>query len=67
VAAYLDEVEREAERARDMYDLVLIPGLEVSDNRADADDSAHALALGLRRFVWVGARDRRDCGVRHCR
>jgi hypothetical protein len=51
--AYLEELEREAERARDAYDLILVPGLELTDNRPDPDDSAHALALGLRRFVSV--------------
>jgi predicted metal-dependent phosphoesterase TrpH len=50
---YLAELEREAARALAQYDLVLIPGLELSDNRQDPDDSAHALALGLRRFVSI--------------
>ena len=49
--AYLEDVEREAERARALYDLLLIPGLELTDNADDPDDSAHALALGLRRYV----------------
>jgi predicted metal-dependent phosphoesterase TrpH len=51
--AYLDEIEAEAERARAAYDLLLIPGVELTDNVADPDDSAHALALGLRRYVSV--------------
>jgi hypothetical protein len=51
--AYLDELEAEAERARAAYDLLLIPGVELTDNCADPDDSAHALALGLRRYVSV--------------
>jgi hypothetical protein len=51
--AYLDELEAEAERARAVYDLVLIPGVELTDNAADPDDSAHALALSLRRYVSV--------------
>src|SRR6266542_2096403 len=50
---YIDELGREAERARDAYDLLLVPGLELSDNRDDPDDSAHVLALGLHRFVSV--------------
>jgi predicted metal-dependent phosphoesterase TrpH len=49
--AYLNELEREAERARRTYGLLLIPGLELTDNRSDPDESAHALAVGLRRFV----------------
>jgi predicted metal-dependent phosphoesterase TrpH len=49
--AYLNELDREAERARRTYGLLLIPGLELTDNRRDPDESAHALAIGLRRFV----------------
>jgi predicted metal-dependent phosphoesterase TrpH len=57
--AYLDEIEQEAERARDAFDLLLVPGVELTDNAADPDDSAHALALGLRHFVSV------DRGIVH--
>jgi predicted metal-dependent phosphoesterase TrpH len=57
--AYLAEIEREAERARDVFDLLVIPGVELSDNTPVPDDSAHALALGLRRFVSV------DRGIVH--
>jgi predicted metal-dependent phosphoesterase TrpH len=49
--AYLNELDREAERALRTYGLLLIPGLELTDNRRDPDESAHALAIGLRRFV----------------
>lgn len=51
--AYAYELDREAIRARRTYDLLLLPGLELSDNREDPNDSAHALALGLRRHVSV--------------
>jgi 3',5'-nucleoside bisphosphate phosphatase len=51
--AYLNELDREAERARRAYGLLLVPGLELTDNHVDADDSAHALAIGLRRFVTM--------------
>ncbi len=51
--AYLDEILREAERARRLYDLLVIPGLELTDNAFDPLRSAHALALGLHRFVDV--------------
>jgi hypothetical protein len=51
--AYLEQVELEAERARRMYDLVVIPGLELTDDNPDPLLSAHALAIGLRRFVSV--------------
>jgi 3',5'-nucleoside bisphosphate phosphatase len=57
--AYLEEIEREGKRARDAFDLLVIPGVELTDNARDPDDSAHALALGLRRFVSV------DRGIVH--
>ena len=50
---YLEAVEAEAVRARLLYDLVVIPGLELTDQHADPRHAAHALALGLRQFVGV--------------
>jgi hypothetical protein len=50
---YVEEIEREAERALDAFGLLVIPGVELTDNAADPDGSAHALALGLRRYVSV--------------
>jgi predicted metal-dependent phosphoesterase TrpH len=49
-AHYLKAVEREARRARDQYGLLLIPGLELTYDDPDPDESAHALAVGLRSF-----------------
>src|SRR5258705_8687243 len=51
--AYTAAVRTEAERALDEYGLLLIPGLELSDNHADPDLSAHVLAVGLEAFVSV--------------
>ena len=48
---YLAEIDREAERARDRYGLLLLPGLELTYNDPDPDLSAHAVAVGLRSFV----------------
>lgn len=45
--AYLDEIRREARRARERYGLVLVPGLELTFNDVEPDRAAHALALGL--------------------
>jgi 3',5'-nucleoside bisphosphate phosphatase len=50
---YLAELEREAERARRLYDLLLIPGLELTDDDPDPRRAAHAVAIGLRAFVGV--------------
>jgi predicted metal-dependent phosphoesterase TrpH len=54
-AGYLAELDREAERARELYGLLLLPGLELTWNEADPDRCAHALAVGLRSFVSVDA------------
>lgn len=50
-AEYVAAVDREAERARALYGMLLVPGLELTHNHRDPDLSAHALALGLREFV----------------
>jgi predicted metal-dependent phosphoesterase TrpH len=51
--AYLAAVRAEAARARTQYDLLVIPGLELSDNHDDPDRSAHVLALGIERHISV--------------
>jgi hypothetical protein len=51
---YLSAVRAEATRALEEYGLLVIPGLELTDNdQADPDRSAHALAIGLERHVAV--------------
>ncbi len=54
-AAYLSELDAEAERARELYGLLLLPGLELTFNDRDARRAAHAVAVGLRTFVGVDA------------
>lgn len=49
--AYADEISREATRARALYDLLVIPGLELTYDAEDPDEAGHALALGLRQPV----------------
>ncbi len=51
--AYLEEIDAEAARARALYGLVLLPGLELTYDDRDAREGAHAVALGLRTFVGV--------------
>jgi predicted metal-dependent phosphoesterase TrpH len=50
---YLAEVESEGLRARRLYDLVVLPGLELTCDDPDPRKAAHAVAVGLRRFVGV--------------
>ena len=52
-SAYLAVIEAEATRARSLYDLLVLPGLELSYNELDPALAAHALAVGLREFVDV--------------
>ena len=52
-AGYLEAVQAEAERARSRYDLVVVPGLELTYNDPEPDLAGHALAIGLRDFVSV--------------
>ena len=51
--AYATCVRSEAERAAHEYGLLLLLGLELTDNRADPDLSAHALAVGLEAFASI--------------
>lgn len=44
--AYLRAIGEEAERARELYDLLLVPGVELSEN-GESDETAHAVVLGL--------------------
>lgn len=53
--AYQDALAREAARARDLYDLLVLPGLELTFNAYDPRRAGHAVAVGLRKFVAVDA------------
>src|ERR1035437_3744459 len=49
--AYRAEIESEARRAWDAYRMVVLAGCELTRNALTGKRSAHALALGLDRFV----------------
>jgi predicted metal-dependent phosphoesterase TrpH len=53
--AYLAAVESEARRARVAYDLLVLPGLELTYDDADPARAAHAVAVGLREHVDLGS------------
>ena len=53
--AYLASIDAEAARARALYDLLVVPGLEITHNHADPDLAAHAVAVGLREYVSLDA------------
>jgi 3',5'-nucleoside bisphosphate phosphatase len=48
---YVAEIEREAERARERYGLLVVPGSELTVNHSDPDLAAHAVAVGLRSYI----------------
>jgi hypothetical protein len=50
-STYLAAVEAEAERARALYGLLVMPGLELTHNNLDPEVAAHAVAVGLREYV----------------
>jgi predicted metal-dependent phosphoesterase TrpH len=52
---YLAELDREAARALRSYELLVIPGLELTYNDLDPAQAAHALAVGLREPVSIDA------------
>jgi predicted metal-dependent phosphoesterase TrpH len=53
--AYLRSVRAEALRARELYDLLVVPGLELTYDDTDPLRAGHAVALGLRSYVDVAA------------
>ena len=51
--SYVAEIERETERARNRYGMLVVPGAELTFNDLDPNRAAHAVAIGLRSFVSV--------------
>jgi predicted metal-dependent phosphoesterase TrpH len=49
--AYLEELDWEAERAWARHGLLVIPGLELTDDHSDSVLAAHAVAIGLRDYL----------------
>jgi len=49
--AYLADVAREAERARREYDLLVVPGAEITQNRLTGKKNAHIIALDIKRYI----------------
>jgi hypothetical protein len=48
---YLSLLKEEGERAKDQYNMVVIPGFELSKNSLSQHRSAHILGIGIDRFV----------------
>jgi predicted metal-dependent phosphoesterase TrpH len=52
-ATYLAAIEAEAERAQSTYDLLVIPGLELTFDHDEPEQSAHGVAVGLREHIGL--------------
>jgi predicted metal-dependent phosphoesterase TrpH len=48
---YLEDIEVEAQRARKLYDLLVLPGAEVTQNHIRSKKNSHIVALNIREFV----------------
>src|SRR5258708_6734067 len=49
--AYLDEIAAEGRRARKLYDLLVIPGAEITQNHLRSKKNSHIVALNIREFI----------------
>jgi predicted metal-dependent phosphoesterase TrpH len=49
--AYLADIEAEAKRARRLYDLLVIPGAEITQNHIRSKRNAHIVALNIKKFI----------------
>ena len=48
---YMDHIRAEAERAWEKYEMLVIPGVEISKNYLSAEKSAHIILLDIREFI----------------
>jgi len=48
---YLDDIRREAERAKRLYDMLVLPGAEITQNHLRSKKNSHIVGLNLREFV----------------
>jgi predicted metal-dependent phosphoesterase TrpH len=64
-AGYLEAITREAARAAHRYGMLVLPGLELTWDDEQADRAAHAVAVGIDRFV--GLEDGIDAAVETAR
>jgi hypothetical protein len=52
-AAYLDEIETEAIRAKRLYGMLVIPGAEITQNHIRSRKNSHIVGLNLKK--WISA------------
>jgi 3',5'-nucleoside bisphosphate phosphatase len=49
--AYLDEISSEAIRAKRLYNLLVIPGAEITQNHIRSRKNSHIVALNLKKYI----------------
>ena len=49
--AYLTEIRQEADRARDQYGMLVIPGAEITQNRLRGRMNSHIIALDIKKYI----------------
>lgn len=49
--AYMEDIKSEAARAWDKYEMLVIPGVEISKNHLSSDKSAHILLIDIKDFI----------------
>jgi 3',5'-nucleoside bisphosphate phosphatase len=49
--AYLEEIAAEGRRARKLYDLLVIPGAEITQNHIRSKNNSHIVALNIREHI----------------
>jgi predicted metal-dependent phosphoesterase TrpH len=49
--AYLADIRAEAQRARRLYDLLVIPGAEITQNHLRSNKNSHIVALNIQGFI----------------
>ncbi len=50
-ADYMADIAQEAARARRLYDLLVVPGAEITQNHLRSRKNSHIVALNLREFI----------------
>jgi hypothetical protein len=49
--AYLDDLREQADRARRQYDMLLVPGVEITQNRIRGKKNSHIIALDVTKYI----------------
>ena len=49
--AYLEDIDTEARRAKRLYDLLVIPGAEITQNHIRSKRNAHIVALNIKKHI----------------